>query len=191
MNPSNLKIGVLELQGAFHKHRLMLHALGAQSVGIRYPEQLDQVQGLIIPGGESTTMSRIIDDMGMRAALNRFDKPIYGTCAGAVLLAERCDDSRVTTLKKFPVEARRNAYGRQVESFIESIKLSFNTHPFQAIFIRAPKFRDFGEEVEKLASFNGEVVMARRERILISAFHPELTHDFRIHQYFITQMVNS
>lgn len=181
----NLKIGVLALQGAFQKHVETLNRMGVTSEAIRYGEQLRTIDGLIIPGGESTTMTKIITEMGILPELEAFDKPIFGTCAGAILLSETCDDPNIQTFKKAPVKTWRNAYGRQVDSFTESVNLSFDDKPFPAVFIRAPRITDCSPGVEILGRFNGEIVLVRHRQYLLSTFHPELTNDPRIHKYFI------
>ncbi|MDD5766914.1 MAG: pyridoxal 5'-phosphate synthase glutaminase subunit PdxT [Candidatus Marinimicrobia bacterium] len=184
MNRS-LKIGVMALQGAFQKHVEMLDRIHIKSETIRYGEQLRLIDGLIIPGGESTTMTKIIMEMGILPELEVFDKPIFGTCAGAILLSEKCDDPNIQVIKKTPVKTLRNAYGRQVDSFTESVNLSFTNEPFPAVFIRAPRITDCTPEVEILGRFNGEIVLVRYQKYLLSTFHPELTNDPRIHEYFI------
>ncbi|PIS29378.1 MAG: pyridoxal 5'-phosphate synthase glutaminase subunit PdxT [Candidatus Marinimicrobia bacterium CG08_land_8_20_14_0_20_45_22] len=181
----SLNIGVLALQGAFQKHVEMLNRIGVKSEVIRYGEQLRTIDGLIIPGGESTTMTKIIFEMRFLPDLEAFDKPIFGTCAGAILLSETCDDPNIQTFKRAPVKMLRNAYGRQVDSFTESVNLSFNDKPFSAIFIRAPKITECSSKVEILGRFNGEIVLVRYRQYLLSTFHPELKNDPRIHEYFI------
>lgn len=185
-----MKIGIMGLQGSFQKHVDMLEKVGIKTEVVRYSWQFDSCDGLIIPGGESTTMAKIIEAMGIRPRLDAFDRPIFGTCAGAILLAKCCDDPKIRTLNRIPIKALRNAYGRQVDSFTERVNLSFDDMPFPAVFIRAPKLTDFSDGVEILGKFNGETVMVRYQQYLISTFHPELTNDTRIHEYFIQNMFN-
>jgi len=181
----DITIGVLGLQGAFAKHIAMLEKLNVRSIQVRYPEELDRCDGLIFPGGESTTMSKLIDEMHIRDHLAMFNRPIFGTCAGAILMSVDSGDSRVPTFNKVPIKAHRNAWGRQLESFISDIELSFDTNPFKAVFIRAPKISDPGKSVEVLGTLKDEIVLIKYENILLSTFHPELTDDTRIHEYFI------
>jgi len=180
-----MKIGILGLQGAFFKHQQMLNSLDCENFIVRYPEEINQCNALILPGGESTTITKLIDRIGMRQQLINFNGPIFGTCAGAILLSETCDDERVKVFGKIPVNGFRNAYGRQIESFKKEIKLSFSDKKFPAIFIRAPKFSLINSEIEVLSEFENIPVLLKYKNILISAFHPELTKDLRIHKYFI------
>jgi len=182
---NGLTIGVLGLQGAFAKHMAMLEKLNIQTVQVRYPQELDHCDGLILPGGESTTMSKLIDEMNIRERLSQFDRPVFGTCAGAILMSEDSGDSRVPTFKKVPVKAQRNAWGRQLESFTAEIDLSFDAEPFKAVFIRAPKLSGLAKGVEVLGKFKDEIVLVQYKNVLLSTFHPELTNDTRIHEYFI------
>lgn len=181
----DITIGVLGLQGAYAKHIAMLKTLKVNTIQVRYPEELDRCDGLIFPGGESTTMSKLIDEMHIRKHLAAFDKPIFGTCAGAILMSSDAGDSRVPVFYKVPVKALRNAWGRQLDSFISEIDLSFHEDHFKAIFIRAPKFFEPGKDVKVLATLKDEIVLIQYENIVLSTFHPELTNDTRIHEYFI------
>ncbi|MBU0713205.1 pyridoxal 5'-phosphate synthase glutaminase subunit PdxT [bacterium] len=181
----DLTIGVLGLQGAFAKHIAMLEKLNVETIQVRYPEELDRCDGLIFPGGESTTMSKLIDEMHIRDQLAKFDRPIFGTCAGAILMSSDSGDSRVPTFNKVPIKAHRNAWGRQLESFISEIDLSFDTDPFKAVFIRSPKLSEPGKNVKVLGKLKDEIVLVQYENLLLSTFHPELTDDTRIHEYFI------
>jgi len=185
MSNKTKRVGVLGLQGAFRKHTEILNSLGVETVDVRYKDQIDKCDGLIIPGGESTTMSKLIDEMDMRESLTNFPGMIFGTCAGAILLSDKCDDPRVQPLHRTPLRILRNAYGRQVDSFIENIELKFTQTPFRAVFIRAPKLNHLDSGIEILGRMNGDVVLVKSGNNLISTFHPELTDDPRIHQYFI------
>ncbi|HDP67846.1 MAG TPA: pyridoxal 5'-phosphate synthase glutaminase subunit PdxT [Candidatus Marinimicrobia bacterium] len=185
-----LTIGVLGLQGAFAKHMVMLSKLDVSTMLIRYPEELDQCDGLIIPGGESTTMSILIHEMKIRDKLLEYNRPIFGTCAGAILMAAGSNDPRVTTLNRVPVRATRNAWGRQVESFLAPVNLSFDEKPFNAVFIRAPKLVNPRPEVQILGRLENETVLVQHDNVILATFHPELTDDTRIHTYFLKLIKN-
>lgn len=189
MIASKIKIGVLGIQGAFAKHIYMLKNIGVRAEEVKYPEQIDQFDGLIIPGGESTTMSKFFDEMNIRSKLIASNKSIFGTCAGAILLSRDTADPRVNSLNLVPINADRNAYGRQTESFIVDINLEFDPKPFQAIFIRAPKLLNPAPEVKILGTYKDDIVLVRYRNVLLSTFHPELTDDPRIHRYFLEHLV--
>lgn len=184
-----MKIGVLALQGAFREHCWMLHECGVQAAEIRKADQLDEVAGLIIPGGESTTIGKLLNDWAImdkikeRAAQGM---AIYGTCAGMILLAKNIVDSDQPRLGLMDTSVRRNAFGRQCESFEADLYVEeFGVEPVRAVFIRAPYIEEAGPEVKVMAQVNGKVVIARQGKFLATAFHPELTKDNRIHKYFI------
>ena len=172
------RIGVLALQGAFREHARALRASGADAVEVRLPGQLDGLDGLVIPGGESTTITKLATLYGLDDAIRSFERPIFGTCAGMILL-----DRSHLGLADFEVE--RNAYGRQVASFEADLEVDGEERPFRGVFIRAPRVRDVGPGVEVLAERNGEPVLLRDGRVLVAAFHPELTEDPRIHERFL------
>ena len=177
-----LRIGVLALQGNFREHAAVLRRLGADPVEIRLPEQLDGLDGLIIPGGESTTIGRLMRLYGVDEALERFGGPIFGTCAGMIML-----DRDHLGLGDFRV--RRNAFGRQVRSFEADLDVDgVDGGPVRAVFIRAPWIEDAGPGVAILAEVDGHAVLARDGRLLVAAFHPELTDDTRIHELFVNQV---
>ncbi len=182
-------IGVLALQGAYQKHVEILSRLGIESRLIRKSAELEQCAGLIIPGGESTTMSLLIQQAGMYEPLHDFaeDKPVMGVCAGMIMMATAVDDARVTPLKILPFRALRNHYGRQVHSFTADIKLEFDqgNRPLHAHFIRAPGVTDLGDGIEVLARYNDEIIMIGKDSHLALSFHPELTQDSRVHQYWL------
>ncbi len=184
-----LRIGVLGLQGDFREHVETLRLMGVETLVVKLPEDLELVDGLIIPGGESTTMGRIMVEMGMKELLKEKIKngmPVFGTCAGMILLSKKVEGYEQPLLEVLDVEIERNAYGRQVESFEVDINIpELGDRPFRAIFIRAPKIKKLGEGVEVLASYDGDPVLVRQGNILASSFHPELTQDTRIHEYFI------
>ena len=175
---SRALIGVLALQGAFREHARMLRAAGAEVVEVRLPEQLEGLDGLVIPGGESTTILKLASLYGLDEAIREFAAPVFGTCAGMILV-----DRDHLGLADFVVD--RNAYGRQVASFEADLALVGEERPFRGVFIRAPRVRDVGSGVEVLAELDGEPVLLRDGRILVAAFHPELTDDARIHEQFI------
>jgi pyridoxal 5'-phosphate synthase pdxT subunit len=173
-----LRIGVLALQGNFREHGQMLRSLGAEAVEVRKPEELDGLDGLVIPGGESTTFMRLMRLYGLDEAIRRFDRPVFGTCAGMIVLDRE-------HLGLVDVSVRRNAYGRQVASFETELHVSGESEPVHAVFIRAPWIEDAGSGVEILAELDGHPVLAREGRFLVASFHPELTDDTRLHQLFL------
>jgi pyridoxal 5'-phosphate synthase pdxT subunit len=172
------RIGVLALQGAFREHARALRAAGADVVEVRLPEQLDGLDGLVIPGGESTTITKLSRLYGLDEAIRSFCRPIFGTCAGMILLDRR-------HLGLADLEVARNAYGRQVASFEADLHLGEDTEPFRGVFIRAPRVRDIGSDVEVLAELDGEPVLLQDREILVASFHPELTDDPRVHRRFL------
>jgi 5'-phosphate synthase pdxT subunit len=173
-----MKIGILAVQGDFREHAAMLRALGAEPVEVRKPEELADVDGLVIPGGESTAITRLIRIYGLEEALRRFERPIFGTCAGMILLDR-------DHLGLVDVGVRRNAYGRQVASFEADLILAGEDQPLRGVFIRAPRVDDIGADVEVLAELDGEPVLLRDGRYLVASFHPELTADTRVHELFL------
>ena len=184
------RIGVLGLQGAYAKHLAILQQLHLKAVDVRKPNDLEECHGLIIPGGESTTMTKLINEIEMHGALLKFsvDRPVFGTCAGMILMATKVDDDRVKTLNLMNIEVERNGYGRQIDSFIDELDVTTNGQAFsmRGVFIRAPRIKNMGEEVEVLASVNGEPVLVQEGHHMAAAFHPELTGETRIHNYFST-----
>tara|TARA_B100000949_G_C14118419_1_gene381466 strand:+ start:27 stop:635 length:609 start_codon:yes stop_codon:yes gene_type:complete len=183
-------IGVLAIQGDFQEHIEVLTRLEINSKEIRLPGQLEGVDGLIIPGGESTTIVQMIDTFDLRYALVREVQsglPVWGTCAGMIVLADRLTDSRPDPLSLIDIEVSRNAFGRQIDSFEQGINISeMQGPPFPGIFIRAPVVESVGSEVEVLGSIDNErPVAVRQGRILATSFHPELTDDSRMHQLFL------
>jgi pyridoxal 5'-phosphate synthase pdxT subunit len=173
-----MRIGVLALQGNFREHAAMLRRLGAEPVEVRKPEQLDGLDGLVIPGGESTTFMRLMRLYGLEDAIRRFEQPVLGTCAGLIVLDR-------DHLGLVDVEVARNAYGRQVFSFEADLDLAGEEKPLRGVFIRAPRVQRAGEEVEVLGELNGEPVLLRQGRFLVATFHPELTDDTRVHELFL------
>ncbi|MBN2427922.1 MAG: pyridoxal 5'-phosphate synthase glutaminase subunit PdxT [Deltaproteobacteria bacterium] len=183
------KIGVLALQGDFAKHMAMLETLGVETLAIKKPQQLEECDALIIPGGESTTLTKLMVKYGFYEPLREFSRrhPVMGTCAGAILVAKDVDDPRVQPLGLMNIAAKRNAYGRQVDSFVTDINTPMlaGAPTFPAVFIRAPKISAVRNGVEILMSSAGEPVMVQEGNILAVTFHPELTKDNRIHRYFL------
>ncbi len=183
-----MKIGVLALQGDFEAHRKRLEELGAEAVLVRKPEQLDEVDGLVIPGGESTAFLKLLGEKGLEK-LQQFvrDKPTFGTCAGAILLARQVENPPQASLGALDVSIRRNAYGRQVDSFVGAGKSRLGEDPLEMVFIRAPKFEQLGPGVEVLATEgkNEDPVLIRQGKILAATFHPELSDDTRVHRAFL------
>jgi 5'-phosphate synthase pdxT subunit len=173
-----VRIGVLAVQGNFREHVAMLRRLGAEPVEVRKPEQLDALDGLIIPGGESTAIMRLIRLYGLEEAIRRFAGPVFGTCAGMILLDRH-------HLDLVDVSVDRNAYGRQVHSFEADLALAGEEEPLRGVFIRAPRVADVGADVEVLAAHHGEPVLLRDGRYLVASFHPELTDDTRVHERFL------
>jgi 5'-phosphate synthase pdxT subunit len=173
-----VKIGVLAVQGNFREHAAMLRRLGAEPVEVRKPEQLQGLDGLVVPGGESTTFMRLMRLYGLDEAVRRFGGPILGTCAGMIVL-----DREHLGLVDIAVD--RNAYGRQLASFEADLELEGDEQPLRGVFIRAPRLRDAGPRVEVLAALDGEPVLLREGRFLVASFHPELTDDTRVHERFL------
>ena len=173
-----MTIGVLAVQGNFREHAATLRRLGADAVEVRKPEQLDGLDGLVIPGGESTTFMRLMRLYGLDEAVRRFGGPVFGTCAGMIVLDR-------AHLGLIDLEVDRNAYGRQVASFEADLRLEDEDEPLRGVFIRAPRVREVGEEVEVLAEHEGEPVLLRQGRFLVASFHPELTADTRVHARFL------
>lgn len=173
-----MKIGVLAVQGNFREHAAMLRRLGAEVVEVRKPEELDGLDGLVVPGGESTAIARLIDVYGLEGAIREFERPVFGTCAGLIMLDRE-------HLGLVDLTVRRNAYGRQVASFETDLALAGDAEPLRGVFIRAPRVDAVGPEVEVLAEHDGEPVLVRQGRFLAATFHPELTDDTRVHEVFL------
>jgi 5'-phosphate synthase pdxT subunit len=183
-------VGVLALQGAFEAHQHVLRDLGVKSVQVRTPADLEMVDALVMPGGESTTMSHLLQTSGLFDVIDARLKqgmPVFGTCAGMILLAKGVLDGR-SDQKSFgaiDIDVKRNAYGRQIDSFETDISLVGLVEDFHAVFIRAPQIARIGEDVTVLARHNENVVLARQGSVMVASFHPELTNDARIHSMFI------
>jgi len=173
-----LRIGVLAVQGNFREHAAMLRRLGVDVVEVRKADQLAGLDGIVIPGGESTTFTRLMDLYGLDEAIRDFRGPVFGTCAGMIVLDRE-------HLGLVDVGVRRNAFGRQVASFEADLDVAGLSEPLRAVFIRAPWIDDVGPGVEVLAEVDGHPVLARQGRFLVAAFHPELTDDTRLHELFL------
>lgn len=192
-------IGVLALQGAFVRHIEVLRRIGARAVQVRDAENLEDIDGLIIPGGESTTMSKMLQRwILMDPVINLVEGglPIFGTCAGLILLADRLVNwNHLPRIGGLNLTVTRNAYGRQIDSFEAQLRISIPDgpllSPFTGVFIRAPRIEQYGVEVEILSSFEGFPVLIRQGNILAASFHPELSGDFRLHRWFLEHMVGS
>lgn len=185
-----MRIGVLALQGDFAKHIEVLRSLGVEVKEVRKPQDLVNCQGLIIPGGESTVMLRQMEFIQMRQPLLAFaqEKPLFGTCAGLILMSQDIQSSPLRPLRLLDVEVERNAFGRQIESFQAFVSLELmpgHSKTFPAFFIRAPRIRKWGKEIQILAKLEDEPILIRQGHHLGASFHPELTADPQVHQYFI------
>ncbi|UBV43595.1 pyridoxal 5'-phosphate synthase glutaminase subunit PdxT [Deinococcus taeanensis] len=189
------RIGVLALQGAFREHRRHLESLGAQVAEVRLPADLEGLHGLVLPGGESTTMARLMTEYDLWApirALHDRGGQLWGTCAGAILLSREVQGAppqfgRQDSLGLLDVTVQRNAFGRQIDSFTTELPVTGLDAPLPAVFIRAPAFVRVGVGVEVLSEFEGRAVTVRHNRVLATAFHPELTDDNRLHELFVQQ----
>jgi 5'-phosphate synthase pdxT subunit len=199
-NPTTaMKIGVLALQGDFDAHRRRLEELGAEVVLVKKPEQLDDIDGLIIPGGESSTFLKLLGEKGFEK-LNQFvhTKPTFGTCAGAILLATEVENPKQIGLGALDIRIRRNAYGRQIDSSIregkfvqgKSVEGKSDDAPLEMVFIRAPKIERLGAGVEVIATEGADPVAVRQGRVMAATFHPELSDDTRVHQAFLDLVQN-
>ncbi len=188
---STPRIGVLALQGAFREHILALRRLGADAVPLRSPEELDDLDGVVLPGGESTTMDKLLRKFGLQGPLRREigeGMPVLATCAGLILLADTVLDGLPDqeSLHVLPISVRRNAYGRQPESFEVDIDVDFLEEPFRGVFIRSPVIERADDSLEVHASVGGKVVMLGDGQVLGLTFHPELSGDDRIHEFWVT-----
>lgn len=187
-----MKIGVLSIQGDFQLHKKMLDKLKIKNIEVRTPRQMETCDGLIIPGGESTTFVKLLKENDLYQAISGFAKkhPVMGTCAGLITIGEKVKNYNMETLHLIDIDVERNAYGRQIDSFIDTVEININGEKstFEGVFIRAPKIARIGEKVRAIGFYHRNVVMAETETILVSTFHPELTDDTRIHRYFIEKV---
>lgn len=183
-----MKIGVLALQGAVAEHIRSLEAAGAEAVAVKQAEQLDELDGLVLPGGESTTIGKLMRKYHFMDAIRSFagqGKPVFGTCAGLIVLADRIEGQEEAHLRLMDMTVARNAFGRQRESFETDLTIKGIDEPVRAVFIRAPLIKEVGPEVEVLSTYKDEIVAARQGHLLASSFHPELTDDYSLHAYFV------
>lgn len=187
-----MKVGVLALQGAFIEHEKALRTIGAEPIEVRLPEQLEEVDGLIIPGGESTTIGKLAESYGLIEPLREFaaEKPTWGTCAGMIFLAKDIGNDRQPILGLMDIAVNRNAFGRQIDSFERDLHIApLGDVPFHAVFIRAPIVIAVENNVDVLARLDDQrIVAVQQGHLLATAFHPELTPDLRLHQYFLSQI---
>lgn len=187
------KIGVLALQGAFKEHINIIKSLGYEAIEIRKAEQLDDIDGIILPGGESTAMGKLLDDFKIKEVLvNKINNgmPVWGTCAGMILLAAELDGDEEAHLKVMDIKVKRNAYGSQLDSFIsKEVIEEVSDKEIPMVFIRAPYIVDIDENVDLIHKVNGNIVAARQGNMIVTSFHPELTDDSTFHEYFIN-MIN-
>jgi 5'-phosphate synthase pdxT subunit len=186
-----MKIGVLALQGDFDAHRRRLEELGAAVVLVRKPEQFDEIDGLVIPGGESSTFLKLLGEQSFQK-LNHFvhSKPTFGTCAGAILLAKQVENPHQAGLDALDITIRRNGYGRQIDSSIVEAATALGGAPLEMVFIRAPRIERVGEGVEVLAKHGDDPVLVRKGSVMAATFHPELSDDTRVHAEFLRLVKN-
>lgn len=185
---SSPTVGVLAFQGDFERHQYALESAGAHALRVRHPHQVASLDGLILPGGESTTIGMLLARFGLDTEIEtaaRDGMPIMGTCAGSILLAREIHDSDQPRLGLMDITVARNAYGRQIESFEADIALTFDDVPFRAVFIRAPIITEIKPQVSVLASFESRPVMVSQDNLVALTFHPELTADLRLHRHFL------
>ncbi|MBN1481933.1 pyridoxal 5'-phosphate synthase glutaminase subunit PdxT [candidate division KSB1 bacterium] len=190
-----MTVGILALQGDFDRHQQKMATLSVKSRLVRTAVQLAQCDGLIIPGGESTTLINLLKKHTMWDSVRRFGKtkPVYGTCAGCILIADSIVEMDQDSLHLIDISVQRNAYGRQVDSFIDDVKVQLNgtLDSMEGVFIRAPKIVSIGANVTPLAWHNDDIILAEQANILAGTFHPELTDDVRIHHYFLRKIQKS
>ena len=183
-----MKIGVLALQGAVAEHIRSLEAAGAEAVAVKLTQQLEELQGLVIPGGESTTIGKLMRKYGFMEAIADFSaqgKPLFGTCAGLIVLADEIEGQEDAHLRLMDMTVARNAFGRQQESFETDLTVKGIDEPVRAVFIRAPLIKKVGSDVDVLSTYRDEIVTARQGHLLAVSYHPELTDDYRLHAYFV------
>jgi pyridoxal 5'-phosphate synthase pdxT subunit len=182
-----MTIGVLAIQGDYEAHKARLEQLGAKVTLVKKPEQLDKIDGIVIPGGESSTFLNFLAEYGFLEKLREFvsTKPTFGTCAGAILLAKQVENPPQQSLEVMDIRVRRNAYGRQIDSSIREARTKLGDKPLEMVFIRAPKIVGTGKGVEVLATSGGNPVLVRQGNKMAATFHPELSDDTRVHQEFI------
>lgn len=183
----SITIGVLDIQGSVEEHLAALKKIGASAIPVKNKKDLDRVDGLIIPGGESTTIGKLMKRYGLDKTIQKRTIPIWGTCAGAILLSKKIYNRKPDALGLMDIAIERNAYGRQIDGFQTKISIpALGRRKVPAIFIRAPRIKKTSPSIRVLAEYNGEPVMVRQGRLLATMFHPELTTDTRIHRYFVS-----
>lgn len=183
-----MRVGVLALQGAVSEHIRSLENAGVEGVAVKHPEELSKLDGLIIPGGESTTIGKLMGKYHFIQAIREFsgqEKPVFGTCAGLIVMAKEIEGGEEAHLGLMDIKVSRNAFGRQRESFETDLTVKGLDNPLRAVFIRAPLITAVGDEVEVLSTYKDEIVTARQGHLLVSSFHPELTDDYSLHTYFV------
>lgn len=183
-----MNIGILALQGSIIEHINAIKALNHNPIAVKLPQHLENISALIIPGGESTTIAKLMEEYNLdKAIIKKHSQglPIYGTCTGSILLAKNVINDKLTTLNLLDISIKRNDYGRQIDSFETQLQVKNFSKPFLSIFIRAPVIHSYNSDSEILAEFANKPVMLKQNNILITTFHPELTPDLRIHKYFI------
>lgn len=187
-----MRVGVLAIQGDYEAHRARLEQLGAKVALVRKPEQLDTIDAIVIPGGESSTFLNFLAERGFLEKLRDFvsTKPTFGTCAGAILLAKEVENPPQESLGALDIRIRRNAYGRQIDSSIREVSTKLSGGPLEMVFIRAPRIVGMGKGVEVLATESGDPVLVRQANIMAATFHPELSPDTRVHQEFLKLVSN-
>jgi pyridoxal 5'-phosphate synthase pdxT subunit len=187
-----MTVGVLAIQGDYEAHRAVLRRLGADVILVRKPEQLDLIDAIVIPGGESSTFLNFLAERGFLDKLREFvsTKPAFGTCAGAILLAKEVENPPQESLGVLDIRVRRNAYGRQIDSSIRQARTQLGEKPLEMVFIRAPKITGTGKGVEVLAAEGSDPVLVRQGKIMAATFHPELTSDTRVHEAFLKLVKN-
>ncbi|HEY3769095.1 MAG TPA: pyridoxal 5'-phosphate synthase glutaminase subunit PdxT [Candidatus Angelobacter sp.] len=188
-----MTIGVLAIQGDYEAHKARLEQLGARVILVRKPMQLDKIEGIVIPGGESSTFLNFLAEQGFLEKLRDFvsTKPTFGTCAGAILLAKQVENPPQLSLDAMDIRVRRNAYGRQLDSSIREARTKLGDKPLEMVFIRAPRIMSTGKGVEVLAKAGGDPVLVRQGKTMAATFHPELSDDTRVHQEFINMVKRS
>lgn len=185
-----MKIGVLAIQGDYEAHKARLEQLGAKVTLVKKPAQLDGIDGIVIPGGESSTFLNFLAERGFLEKLRDFvsTKPTFGTCAGAILLAKQVENPPQQSLEAMDIRIRRNAYGRQIDSSIREARTKLGDKPLEMVFIRAPKIVGTGKGVEVLATFGRDPVLVRQGKLMAATFHPELSEDTRVHREFLNMV---
>lgn len=187
-----MRVGVLAIQGDYEAHKARLEQLGAEVTLVRKPEQLDAIDAIVIPGGESSTFLNFLTERGFLEKLRDFvsSKPTFGTCAGAILLAKEVENPPQQSLGALDIRIRRNAFGRQIDSSIREASTKLAGGPLEMVFIRAPRITNTGNGVEVLATENGDPVLVRQGKIMAATFHPELSEDTRVHEEFLKLVRN-